>query len=216
MAQNNSVDSTQKMKNLESYDKLTQDELFLMKNTIRNWKIEAIRNLEDPNLAPVEKARWIKVFYRNNKIEPKLKPQDVEEIDEIKAMKEYPVYGTCGFVILQGGLFTVFNRKFKLGNFANAALLMANMGITYGCYYTMYNYYQELQIRNFSRMCDNYNFTVDDYLTSNLKVFLNSMRADIPVEGLLPEDFERMTGQVDKLENELMSHIEHLKTLIIY
>lgn len=203
----------QKMKNIDSFDRITKNELLMMKNEVRNWKIDAMRNLSSPQTEMVEKARWIRIFYRNNKLKPVLKEEDISAINELKTMRNYPVYGTGAFLAVQGLLFTALNKKFNLGRWTNVAYMVCNIGMTYGCYFSLWSWYQQVQISELYAISSHYNFTLDDYLKANVQLFTNGLRSGIP-PGLLEEDIVKERKKVDDLESSLLEYLEHLKSLV--
>lgn len=188
----------------------------MMKNEIRNWKIEAIRNLKTPESAKIEKARWMKVYHRNHSYDPRLSDTHYEEINKLKTDRNMPIYLIVPIVVGQLGLFKLVIKKFNIGPFLAGGLIIANGAISGGAYLTLLDYYQNVQVNELYRISQEYNFTVDDYVESNVKVFTQNMRNDIPKVGLLEADKLRMTERVDSLEKELLQHVDKLKDLIVY
>jgi hypothetical protein len=113
---------------MRGYQKdFNEEEMFLIKNDIRNWKINAINNLKLSETEKEEKAFWIRVIYRNRHHNKLLRDEDIKKFEGLSGLKNIPYYTTGGFILFQGALYGLINKKYKLSNRMNSALLVSDL-----------------------------------------------------------------------------------------
>ena len=189
---------------------LNEKHLLMMKSQMSVFKKEADANLADPIMKDYEKIRWVLAFYNSHPYKKVLSDEDVELIDKARETDVWAKINTpfaTATMMLGFHLWKI--KPMKLTNIKKLMVFGLNSSIVLGSYFGAEAYSERVFKDALMTVSQRNELEIDEYMRCNVRHIVRIMKQDIP-EGLDEVDRVLLLGNVDKVEKELIQHVEML------